>query len=211
MTITDLQTQKRNKNRVNVFINDEFAFGLSRIVAGWLQIGQTLSNEKIQKLRYEDEIEVGLQKALHFISFRPRSKYEVIKNLTKHGFEEASQEIIIEKLERGNFIDDENFIRLWVEDRSLYKPKGKIALFAELRQKGIPREIIEKQLLNLPEVQLAFNAGKSQLRKHSQLNKKDFQKKIYGFLARRGFHYGIISEVTPQLWEEIAPKIVNEA
>lgn len=208
--ITDLQSQKKNKNRVSVFLDDEFAFGLSRIVAGWLQIGQSISAEKIEKLRYEDEVEVALQKALNFLSYRPRSTYEVNKNLSKHGFGEETTEIVIEKLTRGNLINDREFATLWIEDRSLYKPKGKTALNSELYKKGISREIIEESLLELPENLLAIKAGQSKLRHYSNLEKKEFQKKMYGFLARRGFQYGIISEVTPKLWAETNPESVNE-
>ena len=49
--ITALKVQKRNKNRVNVYLDNEFAFGLSRIVAGWLKTGQELSEEKILEIK----------------------------------------------------------------------------------------------------------------------------------------------------------------
>ena len=82
--ITALQAQKRNPQRVNVYLDGEFAFGLSRITAAWLQIGQVLSEEKIVELQAADEIEVAYQKALHYLSFRTRSEDEVRKNLRKN-------------------------------------------------------------------------------------------------------------------------------
>ena len=55
--ITDLKAQKRNHQRVNVYLDGEYAFGLSRIVAAWLHVGQELSPEKIKELKLEDELE----------------------------------------------------------------------------------------------------------------------------------------------------------
>ena len=84
--ITGLKVQKRNSNRVNVYLDGEFAFGLSRITAAWLEIGVELDQDQIQKLQSEDDAEVAYQKALNFLSYRPRSERELIENLSKHFF-----------------------------------------------------------------------------------------------------------------------------
>ena len=83
--ITALKVQKRNPNRVNVYLDDEFAFGLARIVAAWLHIGQELSVDKIALLQAQDAGEVAYLQALHFISFRPRSEVEVHRKLAEKG------------------------------------------------------------------------------------------------------------------------------
>ncbi|HOG79782.1 MAG TPA: hypothetical protein PK454_08510, partial [Anaerolineaceae bacterium] len=62
--ITALKVQKRNPNRVNVYLDGDFAFGLARVVAAWLQIGQILTPEKITSLQAQDTHEVAYQKAL---------------------------------------------------------------------------------------------------------------------------------------------------
>ena len=48
--ITALTAQKRNPNRVNIYIDGEYAFSLARIVAAWLRVGQELDEEKLKKL-----------------------------------------------------------------------------------------------------------------------------------------------------------------
>jgi len=70
-TITALTLQKRNRQRVSVFLDGEYSFGLARIVAAWLEVGQELSDEKIAQLRAEDEREVAYQRALRLIQYRP--------------------------------------------------------------------------------------------------------------------------------------------
>ena len=45
--ITALEVQKKNPNRVNVHLDGDFAFGLARITAAGLKLGETLTDERI--------------------------------------------------------------------------------------------------------------------------------------------------------------------
>ena len=78
--ITALQVQKRNPNRVNVHLDGEYAFGLARIVAAWLKVGQTLEEEKISELQADDARERAMQQAMLFLSYRARSEKEIRDN-----------------------------------------------------------------------------------------------------------------------------------
>ncbi len=202
--ITGLKVQKRNKDRVNMYLDGEFAFGLSRIVAAWLHTGQELSDEKIAELQAQDNVEVALQRALNFLSYRVRSEKEVRQNLKKHKYDQAVIDEIIERLVRGKLVDDQNFAELWVENRSEFRPRGSRMLRSELRQKGISDRMIEGALSDLDETNLALKAARKKSRRYRDLEQDEFRKKLYGFLARRGFHYGVISEVVPIIWEEIS-------
>ena len=205
--ITAIKLQKRNKNRVSVYLDGEYAFGLTKFVAGWLQVGQELSESKIDELKAEEGIEIALQRAINFINYRPRSENEVRKNLNKHKTEEAVIEQVIERLQRGSMLNDENFAELWIENRSAFRPRGRRALRMELRQKGISDEIIETTLQDIDEDDLAYRAAQKQARKYRNLDWQDFRKKMNGFLSRRGFNYGIISSIIPKVWEDFSSSI----
>ncbi|NIQ11154.1 MAG: RecX family transcriptional regulator [Gammaproteobacteria bacterium] len=202
--ITGLKLQKRNKNRVNVYLDGEFAFGLSKIVAAWLHTGQELSEEKIADLKSKDEVEKALQRAMNYLSYRPRSEQEVRKNLNKHGHAENVIDEIVERLKRGGLVDDQKFAELWVENRSEFRPRGSYMLRVELRQKGIADQVISNVLEEIDESSLAIKAARKKARRYQSLEWQEFRKKMNGFLARRGFHYGIISEVLPIVWDEIS-------
>jgi regulatory protein len=202
--ITALKLQQRNRNRVNVYLDGEFAFGLSRIVAAWLHTGQELDDKKIAELKSQDDIEIALQRALNFLSYRARSEQEVRQNLKKHGHTESVIDEIIERLKRGGLVDDKNFAETWVENRVEFRPRGSQMLRLELRQKGIHDQVIADVLEDLDESSLAIKAARKQARRHKSLEWQEFRKKMIGFLARRGFHYGVISEVLPLIWEEIS-------
>jgi regulatory protein len=209
-TVTAIEVQKKNPNRVNIYLDDQFAFGVSRIVAVWLKVGQQLSEEKIAALQEADAREIALQKALHYLGYRPRSVEEVRKNLEKHEIPTEVIDETIARLERENLIGDAKFARDWVENRSTFRPRGKRALSVELHQKGLSDAVIGEVLEeNLDEEALALNAAQKYARKLEGLEWIEFRKKMSGFLGRRGFGYDVISPVTRQVWEETHDMVSN--
>lgn len=203
--ITALKTQKRNHQRVNVYLDDEFAFGISRITAAWLEIGQVLSDEKVQELQAADEIEVATQKALNFLSYRPRSENEVRENLRKHQFSDEVIPEVIERLRRNRLVNDGDFARQWVENRSEFRPRGRRALRVELYRKGISTDIIDHVLQDIDEDELAYQAAIRQSRRYRKLDWEAYRVKMIAFLGRRGFKYGVAAPVVEKVWKEVNP------
>lgn len=202
--ITALKRQRRNPNRVNIFLDGEFAFGLSRIVASWLEVGQELDNEKIISLQAEDEQELAYQRAVKLISYRMRTEDEIRRNLDKYQVSPEVIEGVIRRLCRSRLIDDINFAESWVENRNEFRPRSHRLLTYELRQKGIADEVIEEILdSTLPDEALALKAAQKSAHKYKDLEWIDFRRKLSGFLARRGFSYNIISPIVDQVWTEL--------
>jgi regulatory protein len=201
--ITALQVQKKNPNRINIHLDGEYAFGLARIVAAWLHIGQTLDEEKIAKLQAEDARERAMQQAMLFLSYRARSEKEIRQNLSKHEIPDVVIEETLERLRRNGFADDKQFANAWVENRSTFRPRGRRALTLELRQKGIDDATIESALEDVDEDTLAYEAGQKKARKLKVQEWSEFRKKMSDFLARRGFSYSVIAPIVSRLWNEI--------
>jgi regulatory protein len=200
--VTALRIQKHHPNRVNVYLDDEYCFGLSRITAAWLRIGQELSPTKIARLKAEDAREVAYIKALKYLDYRPRSRAEVRRNLEKH---EISPEVIndvFKRLERSGLVNDERFAQDWVQNRSDFRPRSRRALAFELRQRGLNDMAIEKALEGLDEETLAYQAAVKQSRRYQGLEIRDFRNKLGSYLARRGFSYEIIKNVVAKVWDE---------
>ncbi len=149
LTVTRLETQKKNPQRLNVYLDGEFAFGISRAAAPWLSEGDQLSQEKVQNLKRSDLLESAYQRALNYLSYRDRSEQEIRKNLVKKEIPEEIIQEVLDKLRQSTLVNDRAFARNWIENRSQFKPRGKKALSVELRQKGVAREIIEEELEGL--------------------------------------------------------------
>lgn len=186
-----------------MYLDGEFAFGLSRIVAAWLRVGQTLSEEKICSLQQEETREVAYQRALHYLSFRPRSEAEVGRKLLEKGFDPPMVEEIIERLKTERWLGDSEFARLWTENRITFRPRSRRLLRYELRQKGVSEDHIEEALHPLAEEsELAYQAGIRYARRLISLPLDVFRKRLTAFLARRGFSYGTIAPVVRRISSE---------
>jgi regulatory protein len=203
LTVTRLETQKKNPQRLNVYLDGEFAFGISRAVAPWLAEGDQLSHQKVQDLKERDLIESAYQRALNFLSYRSRSEQEIRRNLSKHQIPEEIIPEVLDKLRQSSLVDDRAFARNWIENRCQFKPRGKRALSAELFQKGISREIIDDELKGLNEDDLALQCARGKASSYQHLDQENFQKKMFAFLNRRGFPYQIIKDTVWEIWNEI--------
>ena len=81
--------------------------------------------------------------AAHFLGTRPRTRRELELRLRRS---RASDEVIAATLERLlalGLIDDVAFARWWAEQRDRHAPRGRRMLEAELRQRGVPRDVME--------------------------------------------------------------------
>ncbi len=204
--ITALKVQKNNPNRINVYLDGEFAFGLSRIVAAWLNVGQMVSEEKIQQLQAEDTAEVAFQRAMRFLAHRPRSEHELVQKLQTLGFEPAVVRATIERLKNSGYLDDRQFSKLWVENRNEFRPRSRRVLALELRQKGVAEDVIQNTLSENPEEEaLAYRAASRYVRRLEGLEWQMFRNRLSAFLARRGFSYGTISSVVRRAWLDVKP------
>lgn len=200
--ITAIESQKRDPNRVNIHLDGEFAFSLSRVAAAWLKVGQELSEEKLSSLKAEDARERALQQAMLFLSYRARSESEIRQNLRKHEIPEDIIERTLERLRETRLADDNQFARAWVENRNTFRPRGRRALTMELRQKGIQEDAAHSALAEVDEEALAYSAGLKRARRLEVLEWNEFRRKLSEFLARRGFPYSVIAPVVSRIWNE---------
>jgi regulatory protein len=200
--ITALTRQKRNPDRVNVYLDDEFAFGLAAITAVSLRLGQTLSPAEIERLKGSDLEEKAKNVAIGYIEYRPRSIAETRQHLQKKEYPDDVIERVVQRLAEVELLNDAAFARYRVEQRETFKPRSKMALQMELRKKGIERALIETAVAEVDELAAATQAAQAKARRYHSLPQQEFRKKLGGFLQRRGFGYDIVREVTEALWEE---------
>lgn len=200
--ITAIEPQK-NRNRVNIHLDGEFAFGLARITAAWLKVGDVLTEEKINELKIKDENERALQQALLYLSYRARSEKEIRQNLLKHEYSETIIEQTIERLRESKLANDNQFAKTWVENRNTFRPRSKRLLTMELRQKGLDEETVKTAVADVDENALAYESAKKRASRFKSLEWSEFRKKLSDFLARRGFPYSVVSSVVTQVWNEL--------
>jgi regulatory protein len=200
--ITALRLQKRNQKRVNVYLDGSYAFAVQKVVAASLSLGQTLSEKEIEGIRSRDAVEAAHDRVLRFLSYRPRSRVEVVRYLERRKVPSEIIDAVVERLVRSGLLDDEAFARYWVDNREQFRPRGAHSLRFELRGKGVPDAVIEQALEGLDETASAYRAAHRKAVRLSQLDYAAFRRRVGGFLQRRGFEYAVVKETVDRLWRE---------
>ena len=210
-TITAIRFQKRDRERVNLFLDGAYAFPLPAVVAGELRIGQRLSEREIGMLKEADLHSRGYNRALRFLAVRPRSQAEVRRNLEAfrprggRPLSETQIESIIERLHEQEFLDDRAFARFWVEQRNRFRPVAPRALRYELRLKGVDDSVAEEIIDEMSDAASACEAAaRSRLyRWREETDAMQFRRKMGSFLQRRGFGWDVTGEVIDRIWQEL--------
>jgi len=202
--ITALKVQTKNKERVNVYMDGRFAFGLAAIEAARLRRGQQLSDDEIAALQGLDEAHKAHESALRFLDYRPRSVQEIRSHLKGKGFAPDMIDEAVERLAGVGLLDDRAFARYWLENRADFRPRGERALRQELRQKGVPDDIIVEVLSKgHSEDEAAYRAAAAQARKVRATDPREFRRKVEAHLVRRGFSYDVAREAAARAWHEL--------
>lgn len=193
--ITAIEPQKYDTNRVNVFVDGAFALGLAVDLAVNLKVGMLLPSETIAELKIADGVERAKEKALSYLSHRPRSKAEIRHYLTQRDVSESVVDEVLARLERVDLVNDADFARFWIENRAKFRPRGRRMLRYELYQKGIADEIIDEALEGYDEAAAIDRVAKKHARRLQHCDPETFRRRLYGRLARRGFDYALIRDV----------------
>ncbi|MCS7220203.1 MAG: RecX family transcriptional regulator [Anaerolineae bacterium] len=203
--ITALRFQKRNRERVNVYLDGRFAFTLPAVAAAQLRKGQELSDTEIEHLQTLDAEAKAYERALRFLGYRPRSEAEVRCHLQRHRVDLQMVDRVIERLRSAGYLDDRAFARFWVENRRQFNPRSAQAIQQELLRKGVASELIEEALQHEhnDEEEIAYQLLSSRVYRWRGLDRATFWRKGGGYLARRGFAYEVIEPALRRMWAQL--------
>jgi regulatory protein len=204
ITAVELQTRS-GLERVNVYLEGEYAFSLAAELAIGLREGQALDDATIRGLLARDSSEQAYLQAVRYLAARPRSVAEIRRRLGERGHGSEAIDVAIARLDHFGYADDRAFAEYWVGQRQTFHPRGPRALRAELRQKGVDAETTAAALEPLAEDQedAAYRAGQKQAQR-APLDERAFGQSMSAYLVRRGFDYGVVRTAVRRLWEERA-------
>jgi regulatory protein len=202
--ITAMRLGKGRIKKTNLSLDDKSVFSLEVEVAikEGLKVGQELSAARIAALKKASRRQRCYNAAIRFLSYRPRSRQEVSQRLKQNGFDKELIEIVIKDLTEQKLVDDAEFARFWAENRQSFSPRSRYLIGLELRQKGVPKTIIEPALSVIDDSQSAYRAAQSKNRRLKMAGYQDFRSRLGDFLKRRGFCYEVIIKTIEHVWQE---------
>ncbi len=208
MRITSLQPQATNADRINIFVDGSFLLGVSALIVlkMGLKIGQELTATQLAQLHEEEALQQATDRALNYLSFRPRSREEVRRYLRRKETPPGLIDSVLERLDQLDLINDRSFTSFWLDSREHANPKGAQALKSELRMKGVQREIVDELVNDEQDEERALVAGRKKalvLIRQPAIDYKTFRMRLSPFLQRRGFGYEAVTHAVRALWQEL--------
>ena len=138
---------------------------------------------------------------MRYLATRPRTRWEVAQRLRRATIPDTEIDATLERLAELGYVDDAAFARWWGEQRDRHRPRGRRMIEAELRQRGVSREVIEAyreehaapertpEDEGLPgdEVSRATQALARHLRGRPLPDERAARQRVGMYLVRRGF------------------------
>lgn len=202
--ITKIEFQKKNKARVNIYMDEDYAFACDAQLVYIHNItkGRVMDKESLESIVNEDNYIKGKTCALHFLEKSFKSTKQVIDKLTMKEFDVKTIDRVMDFLREYDFIDDSRFIKLYIKEkiRSCGKNKIKFALL----KKFLPKELINEELNKIDNELLLETAFKLANKKivtlsKSEKDKRKLYQKTADYLARSGYDYELIRKVMDEI------------
>ncbi len=215
MRITALEPQVNNPERINLYVDGRFLLGVNAAIV--LQMGlrleQELSPSQLDLLQSEEAEQRAVDRALNYLSYRPRSREEVRRYLRRKETPPEIIETALARLDRLDFINDRTFAGFWIESREQFSPRGARALKNELRMKGVERDVVDEMVNDEQDEERALRAGRKKaiaLANAPNIDYATFRNRLGSFLQRRGFGYQVTTRTVRTLWKELKEETGEE-
>ena len=207
-TISRLTVQKNNTDRMSVFIDDAFAFGVHKdlVLKFGLHKGRHLAADEQQEIRHADAVMRAKSRALSYLAYKDRTENEVRQKLEQKDFTAGAIDEAVERLYELNYLDDASYAHRYAEERAR-RGYGPLRVESDLRRRGVARMHIAAA------VEAAYDpesihriatehAGRRSGRLSREPDMLKRKRKLSDFLVRRGFSY----ETARRVVEETAAR-----
>jgi regulatory protein len=203
--ITKIETQKRNKNRVNIYLDDRYAFAINAelVYREGLKVNLEVDEEKLHNVSKKENLSKCKETALKIIERSYKTEKEIKEKLREKGYDLDDILKVVEFLKEYNFINDESYIKMYIKDR--LRSQGREKIKYALLRKGIDGDLVEEELNSIDKDEERTVAIELAIKKYSVLVKSESDKyklwnKLCRFLVGKGYNYSIAKEVVQEVF-----------
>ncbi len=197
--ITKIKKQAA-RERYSIFVDGKYSFACSALFLAdsGLREGSEVGAEELERFKSAAEKNKALEKALSYLAIRPRSQDEVLQYLERKGYSKEQTADIVRELVARSLLNDSDFAASWVESRRLLRPRSRLQLVQELRQKGLGTDEIEEALGGHDEEEVLADLVERQ----KLMVKYPDRQKLMAHLGRKGFTYESIKKVVDRFTKD---------
>lgn len=202
--ITKIEIQKRNSERVNIYLDGDYALSISAelVYKENLRVNDNIDIDKIKEVADKEAYIKCKNSAIRIIEKSYKTEKEVIEKLKLKGYEDKHIEASIEFLKNYNFLNDDYYTGAFIRDK--LNSRGSQRIKQDLMKKGVSKDIIEEKLSEVDksaEKDVALKLAEKKLRviKKSENDTYKISRKLYRFLISKGYTYDIVKEVVKEV------------
>lgn len=190
MKITKLEVQKNDKNRVNLYVDDEFYSGIPAelVYLEHLKTGLEIDEKDLKKIIFENEKSKAMSRVTKYIGSSLKTQKQIREYLRKKEYSSETIEYVLSKLIEYDYIDDQKYAQAYV--LTYGKKYGKLKLKSQLKVKGVSEEIIES-VLEDNKVDSIENVASKYLK--NKVLTPEVSQKLFRFLYSRGYEFDEIN------------------
>ena len=204
--ITKIEAQKNNRERVNIYIDDNFFSGLDLELVYSLNLskGKEINEKELKELIYKDNISKAKSKAFKIINKAEQSEKTLRDKLSD--YDEDIIDIVIEYLKDCKFINDKDFAKRIAHSNSNVSRFGKNKIKQNLYKKGIDKEYIDEAIEDIDEdieFENALYLAEKRFKSIKNEDKRKVYQKLMQHLTYKGFSYDITKKAISKVLDNI--------
>ncbi len=202
--ITDIQPQKRNKSRVNVYVDGEYVLALEllTVMKLGLKIGTEVTETQLAEAALDTEQSVALERAMNYIARGRKTSFQLRKYLTDKEYAPAVVNYVMNKMKYYGYIDDKAYAQAYVEQNS--QSKGARRVKQELIQRGI--KLSEAEEVSEQERDFSLDNATRLAERYMRGKDCDIKTivKLQRYLVSRGYDFDIVNSVVRAYKDKLA-------
>jgi regulatory protein len=194
--VPEITGLRERRGRARIWVDGEFWAEIDADVAAerGLREGVALGLEELEEVRVAGERALAMNRALHFLGYRARSRREVRERLQRYGYGEETVEVVVGRLEELGYLDDEEFARAAAREKA--RRYGPRRVLGELRRSGVDAElaqgVVDDEFAQRSELEEARSLA---ARRYNRGGSDAEARRVYGFLMRRGYSAEVCAEI----------------
>src|SRR5699024_8866913 len=166
-----------------------------------LHKGKKIDNEFIEFILEKENLNNAINVALRYLTYRQRSEKEIFDKLNSKEYPDKLIYQAIDYLKSKGYINDREFARSFLQDKTNINKYGPIKIKNQLKLKGISNTIID-EIVDMDrddEYQMSLELASKRISRYKNEERSAIYRKLGGYLQRRGFSYEVVNQVLKEL------------
>ena len=202
--ITRIEKEATYDKRYRIYVDDQPLFSIHEdvLVKFHIHKGMPIDKDQLEQVLEEEDKNRVRQAAYHYLSYKPRTTFEVRQYLLQKKESEAQIEPIIAEMMKKGYLNDQQYAINWIRDKRKMKGWGYFRLKQELERKGITAKWIQEVLAEEDKEEEYQRAREKAQKRYLRICNEPWikvERKLGAYLLREGFSSDIIYNILSDL------------